>query len=231
MGFLFLMLLYAAISVFIVFTVHQLMHKETDFKHWLKSRKPRIPPTANSVSPDDLLILTRHETGTGNPGGASMSKVGLFSRIARAISGDPALPQPPVPAAPAVPPVIVDYEDDRIPEGAKEKVRRILACLKEVEELMARESVEGFTRVDVQQMLEQHLPKLVKSYIDIPPAHRSEIFRKTGKSASYVLEDSLEQMQTKIDDIMRNLAQHDLDAFADNTRFIKERYTNTNPFD
>lgn len=160
-----------------------------------------------------------------------MSKDGLFSRIARAISGDPVPPQPTVPAAPSVPPVIVDYEDDRIPEGAKEKVRRILACLKEVEELMARESVEGFTRVDVQQMREQHLPKLVKSYIDIPPTHRSEIFRKTGKSASYVLEDSLEQMQSKIDNIMRNLAQHDLDAFANNTRFIKERYTNTNPFD
>ncbi len=160
-----------------------------------------------------------------------MSKNGLFSRIARAIAGDAAPPQPPVPPAPAVAPVIVHYEDDRIPEGAKEKVRRILACLKEVEELMARESVEGFTRVDVQQMREQHLPKLIKSYIDIPPAHRSEIFRKSGKSASYVLEDSLAQMQTKIDDIMRNLAQHDLDAFADNTRFIKERYTNTNPFD
>lgn len=160
-----------------------------------------------------------------------MSKDGLFSRIARAIAGDPAPPALPVPAAPAVPPVIVDYEDDRIPEGARGKVRRILACLKEVEELMARESVEGFTRVDVEQMREQHLPKLVKSYIDIPPAHRSEIFRKTGKSASFILEDSLDQMQSKIDDIMRNLAQHDLDAFADNTRFIKERYTDSNPFD
>lgn len=160
-----------------------------------------------------------------------MSKDDLFSRIARVIAGEPAQPAPTVPAAPAVPPVIIDYEDDRIPEGARGKVRRILACLKEVEELMARESVEGFTRVDVEQMREQHLPKLVKSYIDIPPAHRSEIFRKTGKSASFILEDSLDQMQSKIDDIMRNLAQHDLDAFADNTRFIKERYTDSNPFD
>lgn len=30
---------------------------------------------------------------------------------------------------------------------------------------------------------------------------------------------------------MRNLAQHDLDAFVDNTRFINERYTNSKPFD
>ena len=95
---------------------------------------------------------------------------------------------------------------------------------------MAREQIPGFTRVDVDQLREQHLPKLVKSYIDIPPAHRSEIFRKSGKSASYILNDSLDQMQHKIDEILRNLAQHDLDAFTNNTRFIGERYASNDPF-
>ena len=160
-----------------------------------------------------------------------MSKDGILSRIAKAIAGETASPVPPVPAPPAVPPIEFDYEDDRIPTGAKEKVRRILACLKEVDALMEREQAPGSTQTDIRQMREQHLPKLVRSYIDIPPAHRSEIFRKTGKSASFVLEDSLDQMQAKIDEIMRNLAQHDLDAFTDNTRFIKERYTSSNPFD
>lgn len=160
-----------------------------------------------------------------------MSNDGLFSRIVKAVTGSPPAPMnPPVPAAPAIPPVIIDYDDDRIPEPAKDKARRILACLKEVEELVAREPNASFSKVDIEQMRSHHLPKLLKSYIDIPPAHRSEFFRKHGKSASFILGESLDQMQGKVDDIMRNLAQHDIDAFTDNTRFIKERYTDTNPF-
>lgn len=160
-----------------------------------------------------------------------MSKDGFFSRIAKAFSGETVSPAQPTPAPSAIPPVEFDFEDERIPTGAKEKVRRILACLKEVDALMEREQAPGFTQTDIRQMREQHLPKLLRSYVDIPPAHRSEIFRKTGKSASFVLEDGLDQMQSRIDEIMRNLAQHDLDAFTDNTRFIKERYTSSNPFD
>ena len=74
-------------------------------------------------------------------------------------------------------------------------------------------------------MRDQHLPKLVLSYINIPPAHRGEIFRKTGKSASFILNEGLDKMQGSIDEIMRNLAQHDLDTFGTNIRFIEQRYS------
>lgn len=160
-----------------------------------------------------------------------MSEDSILSRIARAFSGTTAPIQPAAPAAPAIPPVAVDYEEDRVPDSSKERIRRILACITEVETAMAREQVPGFTRVDVDQMREQHLPKLVKSYIDVPAPHRAEIFRKTGKSASFILNESLDQMQHKIDEILRNLAQHDIDAFTNNTRFVGERYANNNPFD
>lgn len=160
-----------------------------------------------------------------------MSEDGFFSRVARAFGGTPAPDQAPPPPAPIVPLITVDYEDSRVPSGAKGRIRRILACLTEVETAMAREQIPGFTRVDVDQLREQHLPKLVKSYIDIPPAHRSEIFRKTGKSASFILDEGLDQMQHRIDEILRNLAQQDIDAFTNNTRFIGERYAQNNPFD
>ncbi|RYG57821.1 MAG: hypothetical protein EON56_01520 [Alphaproteobacteria bacterium] len=127
--------------------------------------------------------------------------------------------------------MVVDWEDERIPAPAKDRVRRILACLREIESEMARQEIPGFSKIDVEDMRDLHLPKLVLSYINIPAAHRSEIFRKTGKSASFVLNESLDQMQGKVDEIMRNLAQHDLDAFTNNTRFIGQRYSDQdNPF-
>lgn len=160
-----------------------------------------------------------------------MSSNSFIARIGKALRGETPQVLPSVPAAPAIPPVQVDYEDSRIPASAKDRIRRIQACLHEVEAALTREDMPGFSRIDIDQMREQHLPKLVKSYIDIPEAHRSEIFRKTGKSASFILNDSLEQMQSKIDTILRNLAQKDIDAFTNNIKFVDERYADQNPFD
>lgn len=96
---------------------------------------------------------------------------------------------------------------------------------------MERVAIPSFSRVDIDQMRDVHLPKLVQSYIDIPAEHRAEIFRKTGQSASFLLEQSLNTMQARVDEILRNLAQHDLDAFTNNTAFIGQRYADDdNPF-
>jgi hypothetical protein len=160
------------------------------------------------------------------------SVLSLLGRLGRFLGGD-AVPPPPSPAPAAKPPAApaFDYSDDRIPDSAKAKIARILASIIEVETAMERESLPSFSRVDTDQMRDVHLPKLVQSYIDIPAAHRSEIFRKTGKSASFLLGQSLDTMQTRIDDMLRNLAQHDLDAFTNNTKFIGQRYADDdNPF-
>ncbi|MBW8880847.1 MAG: hypothetical protein JF615_05285 [Asticcacaulis sp.] len=129
-----------------------------------------------------------------------------------------------------MPPVRVDYDDKRVPPPAQERIKRILASLAEVDAALKRETLPGFSRLDIEQMRDQHLPKLVKSYIDVPPAHRAEIFRKTGKSASFILNECLDQMQAKIDDILRSLAQNDIDAFTNSTRFIEQRYADHDPF-
>jgi hypothetical protein len=173
------------------------------------------------------LAYVRHNARTQRHG--PMSEDGFLRRIARALGSAPEPAAPPPPAAPPRP--AMDYADNRIPTGAKERIARILSTLTEVEAAMAREPIPGITAIDLVQLRDQHLPTLVKSYIDIPPAHRSEIFRKTGKSASFILDEGLDQMQRRVDDIMRNLAQQDIDAFTNNTRFIGERYAGNNPFD
>lgn len=157
--------------------------------------------------------------------------MGLFDSIRKMFAApepgaDPApAATPPAPRKPAF-----DYDDKRVPTGARDRIRTILASLAEVEGMMDREQVQAVSRTEIELMRDEHLPKLVKSYIDIPSAHRAEIFRKTGKSASFILEESLDTMQSRIDEIARNLAQHDLDAFSSNAAFISRRYSDSDPF-
>lgn len=158
----------------------------------------------------------------------------VFRRLGRLFGGGEAEPESnrapsTPPAAPA--PRAFDYSDERIPRGARTKAQKILESIAAVESAMEREQVPTFSRVDTGQMRDVHLPQLLQSYIDIPANHRDEIFKKTGKSASFILGESLDKLQERVDAMLRDLAQHDLDAFTNNTRFINERYSNNgNPF-
>ncbi len=160
------------------------------------------------------------------------SVVGLFDSLRKMF----AAPEPSVPSAPSAPPPSparahgIDYDDERVPAPARKKIDAILAALAEVGAMIEREAVQAVSRTEIELMRDEHLPKLVKSYIDIPAAHRAEIFRKTGKSASFILEESLDTMKGRIDEIARNLAQHDLDAFSSNAAFISRRYSDGDPF-
>ncbi|GAA0757022.1 hypothetical protein FHS52_000363 [Erythromicrobium ramosum] len=157
--------------------------------------------------------------------------MGLFDSIRKIFAApEPGADPAPAAAPPANRKPAFDYDDQRVPTGARDKIRTILSSLAEVEGMMDREQVQAVSRTEIELMRDEHLPKLVKSYIDIPSAHRAEIFRKTGKSASFILEESLGTMQARIDEIARNLAQHDLDAFSSNAAFISRRYSDNDPF-
>lgn len=149
--------------------------------------------------------------------------MGIFDRLGRIFGSEPARPPAAAPAAP--PPPTFDYADERIPDSARASIARILESIAAAEKAMDREAIPSFNRVDTDQMRDIHLPKLVQSYIDIPADHRGEIFRKTGKSASFLLNQSLATMQAKIDTILKGLAQQDIDTFTNNTQFIGERYS------
>ncbi len=160
----------------------------------------------------------------------------MFRRLGQFLSGEATAndARSPAPLPTPVPAPVAkgfDYTDERIPDSAKAKAAQILAAIDAVEKAMEREQVPSFNRVDTVQMRDIHLPQLLQSYIDVPPSHRSEIFRKTGKSASFLLGASLDKLQERVDSMLRDLAQHDIDAFTNNTKFINERYsTDDNPF-
>lgn len=145
-----------------------------------------------------------------------------------------AAPPPPAapPAAPPAPraspdprpPVAFDYDDPRLPENARGRIAIVRTLIAEIEARAQTKGVGATDLIDLHQMRDNHLPTLLRSYVEIPAEHRAEIFRKTGHSASYILNEGLDKMATRLRAMSRSLAQGDLDAFAANTRFIDTRY-------
>ena len=153
---------------------------------------------------------------------------GFFDRVANWLGG-------PVPAAPA--PVAeptevhstLDPEDPRLPDASRPRVARLLSLVSDIEARSQGDPLLVSALTEVRQMRDTHLPQLVTSYAEIPAAHRAEIFRKTGRSASYNLNAALDRMVARLESLSRSMAQNDIDSFADNLRFIEHRYGDENP--
>jgi hypothetical protein len=108
-------------------------------------------------------------------------------------------------------------------------VAKLLALIADIQARGERDPLLASSLTEVRQMRDLHLPQLIASYADIPPAHRAEIFRATGRSASYNLNEGLDRMISRAEALSRSLAQEDINSFADNLRFIERRYGNNDP--
>ena len=105
----------------------------------------------------------------------------------------------------------------------------MLSLIADIEARAQDDQLMASALAEVRQMRDSHLPRLVTSYAEIPPGHRAEIFRKTGHSASYNLNQGFEKMVARLETLSRSLAQEDIDSFADNLRFIDHRYGSDDP--
>ncbi len=156
---------------------------------------------------------------------------GLFDRIANWLAG-PVPPEPsatPVAAPDPARQTAVDPEDPRLPDASRPKVARLVSLMADIEARSHDNSVQISVLTEMRQMRDTHLPRLVTSYAEIPAAHRTEVFRKTGRSASYNLNEALDRMVTRLETLSRSMAQDDIDSFADNLRFIEQRYGRDDP--
>ena len=131
------------------------------------------------------------------------------------------------PAPIATPALAVD--DPRIPDTSRPKVARLLALAAEIEARGARDPLLAAAVGEARQMREEHLSRLVASYADIPASHRAEIFRATGRSASYNLNEAFDRMIARMEALSGAMAREDINSFADNLRFIDQRYGKGDP--
>jgi hypothetical protein len=153
----------------------------------------------------------------------------LVGAFRPAAPSEPAAARPTAvpPTAPAEPPF--NYDDPRIPQASRERVRLIRTLADDLEK-RAGERGLSHELAELERLRSAHLPKLLQSYIDIPPEHRAQVFRETGRSASYLLDERLDKMLDRLEDISSMLARGNVDAFTQNIHFIDARY-GPSPFD
>jgi len=133
----------------------------------------------------------------------------------------------PAPESSPLPPLTA--EDERLPSASRPRVAKLLALIADIEARADADPLLASATIEVKQMRDVHLPRLLASYADIPPAHRAEIFRATGRSASYEFNAALDRMLDRAAALSRSLAQHDINDFAANLRFIERRYGSDDP--
>lgn len=147
---------------------------------------------------------------------------GLFSKLFRR-SREPAQSEmPPVALEPDR--VEFDLNDPRIPDNSRSLVQKINELIADIDQRAAQQEVFCPNRIEIRMMRDVHLPKMLISYIEIPEKHRAEIFRKTGRSASYMLHEGLKKMADRLTAMSTSMAQGNIDTFTSNLRFIESRY-------
>ena len=117
---------------------------------------------------------------------------------------------------------------------AKSSLQRVLSIRDLVRDLEKETTTRGMqTELDeLGRIKGTHLPRLIQSYIDIPEQHRADVFRETGKSASFLLNESLDKMLARLRDISSQLAKGNITTFAENVRFVDLYYEQSKgPFD
>lgn len=119
----------------------------------------------------------------------------------------------------------------RIPQSALQRVVAIRDLVRELEKETQQRGMQ--TEYDeLKRIKDTHLPRLIQSYIEIPAQHRADVFRETGKSASFLLNDSLDKMIARLGDISSQLARGNITTFAENVRFVDLYYEQSKgPFD
>lgn len=110
-----------------------------------------------------------------------------------------------------------------LPQKVKDKLP---ALLRRIEEIHARadddQAMSEMTQLE--RMRNDHLEKVLGAYLEIPKEHLNEIYVKTGKSASFHLNDAIDKMAGKLEEISRSLAANKINVFEDNTSFVMQNY-------
>ncbi len=161
----------------------------------------------------------------------------FLDRVKRLFGGVPSPARPPAPAtaaAAAAPPLspAFDYSDERIPAVARDRLDRMQALLEEIEAQAARAGAltdsGAEALAEARRIRDIYAPDLLRSYFDIPASHRAEIFRRTGRSASFQLGERLDTMIEELRRISTEFAAGQIDRFSIKLGFIDKRFEQDN---
>jgi hypothetical protein len=129
----------------------------------------------------------------------------------------PSTPAAALPASPLL-------SDSRIPPKCRAKAQQIVDAIARVQARAPSGALGSDFINELDRIGRIDLPELLDRYVNIPEEHRAEIFRRTQKSASFHLGESLGVIEARVTEVSRQLSQASLDGFTDATRFVDTRY-------
>ncbi len=164
-----------------------------------------------------------------------MTKRSLMDSLRGFFAGEPdeeEVRPAPTPGSPAPPAEAWDSNwKQRIPPSSLQRVLAIRDLVQDLEKETKQRAMQTELE-ELGRIKSTHLPRLIQSYIEIPEQHRADVFRETGKSASFLLNESLDKMLARLRDISSQLARGNITTFAENVRFVDLYYEESKgPFD
>jgi hypothetical protein len=143
---------------------------------------------------------------------------------------EPPPPQPSPAGQAAEDQLAADWKQ-RMPASSLQRVLVIRDLVRDLEKETTQRGMQAELD-ELGRIKGTHLPRLIQSYIEIPAQHRADVFRETGKSASFLLNESLDKMLARLRDMSSQLARGNITTFAENVRFVDLYYEQSKgPFD
>lgn len=130
----------------------------------------------------------------------------------------------PNPAPPPTPPRPAPRPTSDLPASAQALVDRIRG---KAELLLAYSSRFPSYSQDlylVRQTATEYLPRTIQAYLAVPPDRREQVMISTGKTPLQELNEQLELLDQKLNDIAEAVELRDLDRLLANRRFLEQRF-------
>jgi hypothetical protein len=128
------------------------------------------------------------------------------------------LPEAPLAALPAQVEGWLEAQRPALPASAAREVDQIMAQLDRLAPELSRLDPATPQADDARRLLGDHLPRLVKSYSEVPMTHR------TSAEAQTHFRDGMKVVGTEIDRLTSDLAKERLRALETEGRFLESRY-------
>ena len=129
-----------------------------------------------------------------------------------------ALPQTPLPALPAKVERWLEAHRIALPAPAAREIDGIMAQLDRLGPQLQKLDAASPMAEDTRRLLSDHLPRLVKSYAEVPASHRA------SPEATLHLRDGLKVVGAEISRIETTIARESLSALEVEGKFLESRY-------
>ncbi len=161
-------------------------------------------------------------------GGYYLARRSRRSRLRReAWAAAWAAQQQPVPAGAPAPPAPPAAAETGLPPEHRAQVDRIRRKAQALLLQANRFPADGLDLHLVRRTQDEYLPATLEAFLALPPSAGEWAVSPDGRTGRQMLQDQLDLLETKMDEVHADLRQHNLQRLLVNERFLEERFGRT----